>query len=127
MRDMELLALRPHIEHLSYDKALTHEAFQNTTLRAILKYQHPLTRALLDTDPLFAKRFPQSSRLSLEAYAESVDTHVKSHKEIRALIIGMVIGMMTTSEYAEYCLHKAEYNRRIITMQIKRYVDSRPV
>jgi len=40
------------------------------------------------------------------------------------MVIGTVVGLMTVEEYTIYNSSTKEYNRRIITMQAKRYADT---
>ena len=46
-------------------------------------------------------------------------------KEVRMQnqLVGLVIALMTTTEFEVYSQAAKEYNKRIITMQIKRYLD----
>ena len=46
-------------------------------------------------------------------------------KEVRMQnqLIGLVIALMTATEFEVYSQAAKEYNKRIITMQIKRYLD----
>lgn len=124
MRDSKIKDLRPEIEGIDDTSSLPRESFQNRTLRPILKLQHPLTSALLDTNAHFAKHIPHPSSLTLDQYTKEVTKFISTNKEIRTQILGVIIGMMTLEEYREYAEHKSEYNKRIISMQLKRYLDS---
>ena len=124
MRETKILELRPIIEQAMVTHALPHETFQNTTLRPILKLQHPLTTILLDTNSHFSKLYPNPSRLTPDQYAVAIDKFIKSNKAFRVQLIGMITGLMTIEEYKLYGEHKSEYNKRMVTMQIKRYIDT---
>ena len=124
MRETNILELRPLIKQAEVSNALTHEAFQNKTLRPILKLQHPITKVLLDTNSHFAKLYPNASLLTQDQYAIAIDKFIKANKEFRNQLIGMITGLMTVKEYEIYFAHKSEYNKRMITMQAKRYIDT---
>ena len=117
-RESHLLSLRPQLNTLSdNENTKSIEAFQNGVIRPILKFQNPLTLALIKAHPHFS-----SEKLKDEKWS----THITSLcKEVRMQnqLIGLVIALMTATEFEVYSQAAKEYNKRIITMQIKRYLD----
>ena len=99
------------------------EAFQNITLRPILKLQHPLTQELLYTN----KRYQVLKNIEMKehTFTAKIKSILQTDKSIRLTVIGIVVGMMTIEEYTTYLTDTREYNKRIISMQVKRYVDTK--
>ena len=59
-----------------------------------------------------------------DIYHKKVLTILRSDIALRQMVIGTIIGLMTEEEYSSYDENTKEYNRRIITMQAKRYADT---
>jgi len=118
-RSEQILKLRPEI---SVQKSDGVEAFQNATLRPILKLQHPLTQAILHQHSRYSKML--NAEMPKDIYHKKVLTILRSDLALRQMVIGTIIGLMTVEEYSSYDANTKEYNRRIITMQAKRYADT---
>ncbi len=118
-RSEQILNLRPEVNVKSSQGI---EAFQNVTLRPILKFQHPLTLAFLDKSSRYTKVL--KAEMPKGIYHDKVLTILRSDQALRNMVIGAVIGMMTVDEYTTYQEFTKEYNRRIITMQAQRYADT---
>lgn len=118
-RDKQVTALRPSINTVETKDI---EQFQNEVLRPILKLQHPITLQLLDS----SKHFTQQA-LTLDnraKYEAQVEKYLQSDTAFRQRLIGTILGMMTSSELVYYSDHTREVNKRIMSMQVKRYVDT---
>lgn len=124
MRETKILELRPVIVEAAVSNALAHETFQNRTLRPILKLQHQITAVMLDSNSHFSKLYPKASLLTQDQYAEAIEKFIKANKEFRNQLIGMITGLMTVEEYKTYLTAKSEYNKRMVTMQAKRYINT---
>lgn len=121
-RDAMIQRIRPTIplDEIEYHSEI--ERFQNETLRPILKLQHNLTIELLSASQHFQKQ--KSKITSKSTYIECVKKYIQSDVGFKNTLIGIIVGMMTTEEYAMYISIKSECNKRIITMQVKRYADT---
>ena len=121
-RDDAILQLRPN---LNLDNANTKplERFQNQTLRPILKIQHELTLSLLQNHKHFKEE--QYAQLTKDAYEKVIVKFIQTNLDLKNQLIGSVIGLFTLSELQSYLPHKKELNRRVIQMQLKRFVDTR--
>jgi hypothetical protein len=117
-RDEQLLtALRPDLQ-LPVEKSLPEEAFQNQTLRPILKMQHTLLAQLFQH--YIHKRkdiyFTLSKRAKLDWIAHSVRTDLR----FRNVLVGAVIGHFTAAELEMFHEHEAGCMRRITDLLVQR-------
>jgi len=122
MRTENLLSIRPQLDLPSPEDQSPIERFQNNTLRPILKLQHPITLRMLTDDKNFSKQLSQFQ--TKEQLHNGITSFVNRNKAFRSQIIGCLLGMMTEEEHQIYRMDYSEYNKRMITMQIQRYVDS---
>lgn len=98
------------------------DAFHHQVLRPVLKLQHPLLiRAFAEWGVEHKQQLDQKKP---EQGMTLIEHAMKTHKRLRATVIGMMIGMLTQSEYERYLKHKRESNRRIVMMATKRLQDS---
>lgn len=118
MRNKALLELRPTINIQAADKEI--EAFQNETLRPILKFQNNLTLQLLKSNKYFDPSQVQQAKEKLEAHLSAL---LQKDKAFRNQLLGTVLGLMTNHEIEIYTKDKKEYHKRIVNMQLVRYVD----
>ncbi len=123
MRDTKLTEVRDKLI-ISTKHSSPIETFQNKTLRQILKFQHPITLDLLVHSKYFEKKLNSIDKSDLKILIEFVKTQVSNNKSLRHQIIGIVIGMMTKTEFDFYLKNTSKLNKRIISMQIKRFVDT---
>lgn len=120
MSRSELLGqIRPSLD---VEQSTGLEAFQNQTLRPILKFQHPMTQQMLHNHHRFGK--VMKIEMTREQFHHKVKTLLTSDKVFRQTIIGVIVGQMTLEEYAIYESDTKELNKRMISMQVKRYVDT---
>ena len=122
MRTEQLLSIRPQLDLLTPPEQSPIERFQNNTLRPILKLQHPITLRMLTDDKNFSKQLFQFQ--TKEQLHQGINAFVNSNKPFRSQIIGCILGMMTEEEHQIYRMNYSEYNKRMVTMQIQRYVDT---
>tara|TARA_Y100000813_G_C24068189_1_gene307415 strand:- start:319 stop:708 length:390 start_codon:yes stop_codon:yes gene_type:complete len=121
-RDQFIIKLRaeiPSIENLGSTKAL--EIFQNNILRPILKFQNDalVHVFLLDlrTKKIDLKTFNTKKRLLL------IDTHLRTNSNLRQLLLGMVIALLSIDEMEFYNSVYKELNKRIFSMLKVRLKD----
>jgi len=120
MRDKIILELRPSL-NLEVNDSIELIVFQNRTLRPILKLQHPLTQILLKATPHYAKIIEAAENPS--NFSIAIRNQMKD-PIFRNKILGVILGMMTIEEFKFYAQNSSEVNKRIISMQIQRYIDS---
>lgn len=121
-RDQFIIKLRteiPSIENLGSTKAL--EIFQNNNLRPILKFQNDalVHVFLLDlrSKKIDLKTFNTKKRLLL------IDTHLRTNSNLRQLLLGMVIALLSIDEMEFYNSVYKELNKRIFSMLKVRFKD----
>ncbi|MDO7848420.1 hypothetical protein Q5H92_18790 [Hymenobacter sp. M29] len=116
--DAALLALRPLVPIETTDAEGTVGAFLHTTLRPVLKLQNDLLLAVVADfvrDHHIALR-PTDQHHQL---AELLGRNTK----LRYTVVGLITGQFTTEEYAFYRPHRAELNRRLLEMTLRRVLD----
>ena len=121
-RDQFIIKLRaeiPSIENLGSTKVL--EIFQNNILRPILKFQNDalVHVFLLDlrSKKIDLKTFNTKKRLLL------IDTHLRTNSNLRQLLLGMVIALLSIDEMEFYNSVYKELNKRIFSMLKVRLKD----
>lgn len=113
-------APRPTIET---DATLTRpeEAFQNQTLRPVLKMQHELLLGVFRH--YLRKRKVPFQHAGADRREELIARAVSKDNRLRGLLFGMVIGQFTPAEMTTYLEQEGEFNRRITSMLIQRLFD----
>ena len=123
MKDTELIKLRPKL-NLEVKDSNEMEAFQNTTLRPILKLQHDTTFKLLQQSTHYKKAIQKVDQSNTDGLNEFIKKYISTNNRLRQMILGTIIGMMTQAELEFYSNHNSEVNKRILSMQVKRYTDT---
>ena len=123
MRDQKIVSLRPEL-NLDSEKSNNIESFQNNTLRPLLKLQHELTIAVLYKSKHFSQNLKKVDQKKPTELNDFIKKYLSNDKNLRNKIIGMIVGMMTTEELDFYLDHESETNKRISSMQAKRYADT---
>lgn len=121
MRDKLISEIRPTLD-LATDNSSDIEAFQNTTLRPILKLQNTITSKLLHGSANFQKVIQKIDESNEKEFRKTVSQFVNTNVVFKNRLLGMIIGLMTEEEYDFYDMNSTELNKRIINMQIQRYV-----
>jgi hypothetical protein len=119
-RDESLRNIRPLLKGSISDSEGV-EAFQNETLRPILKFQNSIILAQF-------RRYVTKFKPAFNAYNQKVQRNyiedvMKRDPRIKNSLIATVVSMMTIEEYNFYCEHKIESNKRIVSMLIERLQD----
>ncbi len=108
--------MRPTIPTLPTDSP--EEAFQNTTLRPILKQQHELLvvvmRHYLEKRKVRLESIPAAQRF------EKIKELVTRDNRLRGLLFGMVVGHFTPEEVGYYVENEGGVNRRITNLLVER-------
>lgn len=121
MRDDDaLLALRPHID--TQPGALPAEAFQNATLRPILKLQHG---RLIAAWHRYAHRNKGTFyRLNRPAQRDFIRHALQTNRELRSFLLGLVCGVMTEGEWVAFRQNERELARRVYALAADRLVGA---
>ncbi len=115
-RDLNLVALRPKLDIAPASGKI--EAFQNSTLRPILKLQNGLLLKVCTQH--FKKRksvFFGLEELKQLAYIEQ---EISRDNNFKNLLIGIVIGYFTAEEYDYFKEQEQELRKRITSLLIQR-------
>ncbi|RCW90731.1 glyoxalase [Winogradskyella arenosi] len=122
-RTDHLLALRPQIRSAKiYDNMGSDERFQNTTMRPVIKLQHPLLIAVFKN--YIRKHKNVFYDLSLEKQLGYIDNAIHKDTKFRNSVKGMLIGQFTVEEYEIYIQNSSALNKRMMTIVKERLIDS---
>jgi hypothetical protein len=94
------------------------EAFQNATLRPILKLQHDIFLEIFRN--YLVKRKKAFDQMAVEDRAIYIEQTLKTDQKFKQFLLGTVIGLFTVEELKIYFENENELNRRTITMLIER-------
>ena len=115
--DQNLLAIRPELP-LDITKAGPEEAFQNQTLRPVLKMQHSLLTALFSA--YIHKRKDSYFLLTKAGRLAWIAHNVRTDLRFRNLLVGTIVGHFTEKELDFYLTNEAENLRRIVHLLVQR-------
>lgn len=118
----DIKAFRPMVSVVNSIETSELECFQNETLRPVIKLQHDLLIRLFSMNPL-AKNISASKGPRIE-FQKKVRDLITSQSTMKNQLIGMVSGMLTTSEIEFYLSHQTELNKRIHRMICQRIADT---
>ena len=110
---------RPDVPTLPTDSP--EEAFQNDTLRPILKQQDELLQTVFSH--YLTKRKVRPEQLSAAKRAEKIKELVTRDNRLRGLLFGMVIGHFSREEIAYYVANESGVNRRMTNLLVERLQD----
>lgn len=118
----ELKELRPIISGLSTECFTSNEHFQNEVLRPIIKFQHDLIMAMVESNTQFSNLISKKgTRLE---YQDKIKIYIGKQPEIKYRLVGAVVGMMTSDELTYYLGNQTELNKRIHQMICQRIADT---
>ena len=121
-KDQLLLALRPQID-TEPTAERSPEAFQNGTLRPILKLHNDLFLTLFREYLVKRKQGGPDgkfARITATGQVAYIDHTIRTDQKFRNLLVGTVVGHFTTTELATFLADEAELTRRTINMIIDR-------
>jgi len=121
-RDKRLINQRPEISSAKIVEATSSfEAFQNQVIRPILKFQNELLFEV------FLSRFKTKnqdlSALSFTEKQEIIKAQFKTNTTLKQMLLGCVIGLLTTEEFNYYNANTSNINKRIFSMLKERLFD----
>ena len=119
-RDRALLALRPAID-AETEGVGAMEAFQNQTLRPILKLQNELLLALVAS--YLHKYHGPFGRLPHPQLGALVTDLLKKNERLKRTLTGLVAGLFTEPEFRFFLDHEAEATRRLTSLLLQRVGD----
>ena len=121
-RDQHLINQRPEISSVEiFEATSSFEAFQNQVLRPILKFQNDL---LIE---VFLSRIKTKNQdlnaLSLLEKQEIIIAQFKTNTTLKQMLLGCVIGLLTTEELNFYNANTSNINKRLFSMLKERLFD----
>ncbi|GAB3655060.1 hypothetical protein GCM10027594_28400 [Hymenobacter agri] len=116
--DDALLALRPLVPTETTDVDGTVGAFLHATLRPVLKLQNDLLLAVVAD-------FVRDHHIALRPTDQhhQLSELLTRNTKLRYTVVGLISGQFTAAEYAFYRQHRAELNRRLLEMALRRVLD----
>lgn len=104
---------------LDNSKTLSIERFQNDVLRPVLKAQHEILILLFN-------EIKQESSLHLYSDKDKLEFRqfIQKNVSFKSQLIGVVIGLFSSTEINYYLENKKEFNKRIIQMALERYFST---
>ena len=115
--------LRPVLAKIeATENCSTEEKFQNTTLRQVIKLQHPLLIALFQDYAITRKTILNT--LTEQRAKRFIESALSKDIAFKNKMIGLVVGQFTLEEFALYSTASSEFNKRIFAMIKKRLKDS---
>lgn len=122
-RSNHLLSIRPLIPSAKvYDTMSAEEAFQNITLRPIIKMQHDLFIAVFKN--YITKHKNVFYELSLQKQLDYIENAIHKDMKFRNSVKGMIIGQFTTEEYALYITNSSALNKRMMNIVKERLISN---
>ena len=118
----DLVKLRPVISSIQEDLEMSpEEAFQNQTIRPILKFQNELLLAVYAEHVLKYKTI--FYQLTIPKRLEFIKESLQKDALLKQTLLGTVMGLFTLEEFQLYLSHEKELKRRISDMLIQRLQD----
>ncbi|MDD2986421.1 glyoxalase [Flavobacterium sp.] len=100
------------------EQSSAEESFQNATLRPILKLQNDLFLEVFKN--YISKHKNDFYSFSVEKKLLFIENTIQKDIKFRNALKGMVIGLFTIDEYAQYMLNSSNLNKRMMNMLIER-------
>ena len=121
-RNQYLVSLRPEIFSAKIlETTSSFETFQNQVLRPILKFQNDiLFQVFLSRINTKNQDF---SALSLQKKQDILIGEFKTNTTLKQILLGCVVGLLTTEEFKYYNTNTSNINKRIFSMLKERLSD----
>ncbi|MFN7013978.1 MAG: hypothetical protein ACK4ON_06890 [Bacteroidia bacterium] len=119
-RDALLLKLRPEIK-ANTETFSELEAFQNKTIRPIIKFQSDFL--LAHVKQYIKKNNPKFNLINVEAQKQYLAQILKSDIRLKNELIAFVVGLFTKQEQTFYYENQNEINKRITQIIYSRCID----
>ncbi|MDA8591601.1 glyoxalase [Flavobacteriaceae bacterium] len=121
-RDQQLISQRPEIfSAKTLETTSSFEAFQNQVLRPILKFQNDLLVQVFLSR--INSRNQDFSALTLQKKQNILIGEFKTNTTLKQMLLGCVIGLLTTEEFKFYTTNTSKINKRIFSMLKERLSD----
>lgn len=118
--DISRLALRPTLNFAP--AAAPEEAFQNNSLRPIMKLQHEL---LVTAFRLYLeKRKVKMEQIAVKQRFAKIKELVTRDNRLRGLLFGITVGQFTAEEMQYYVQFEGSINRRITNLLVERLLSN---
>ena len=122
-RSKHLIDIRPLIPSAKvYDTMSADEAFQNETLRPVIKMQNDLFVAVFKN--YISKRKNVFYDLKLPKQMAYIENAIHKDMKFRNSLKGMVIGQFTVEEYDIYIQNSSALNKRMMNIVKERLLSS---
>ena len=119
-RDEQLKALLPQLT-IDTERSTPAEKYQGETLRPVLKFQNDFI--LRSFSNYLTEKKVLWEEMKEETKMEMIHAILKKDQSYKQLIIGSMTGFFTAAELDFYFNNKAEINKRITELAIKRISD----
>ena len=121
-RDQQLISQRPEIfSAKTLETTSSFEAFKNQVLRPILKFQNDLLVQVFLSR--INSRNQDFSALTLQKKQNILIGEFKTNTTLKQMLLGCVIGLLTTEEFKFYTTNTSKINKRIFSMLKERLSD----
>ena len=117
-RDLFLNEFRGETIGIVTPQSTADEAFQNQTLRPILKLQNDLLIAVFIN--YAQKNRPDFFSSSVEKKLMTIENAIQKDIKFRNSLKGIVIGLFTLEEYQTYIQNSSSLNKRMMNLVIDR-------
>jgi len=117
-RDFYIIENRGEALGVVNEQSSKEEKFQNLTIRPILKLQNDL---FIDVFKNYVSKHKNDFySYSVEKKLLFIENAIQKDIKFRNSLKGMVIGLFTIGEYAEYIQNSSNLNKRMMNMLIER-------
>ncbi|HRZ31096.1 MAG TPA: glyoxalase [Flavobacterium sp.] len=117
-RDFYIIENRGEALGVVNEQSSKEEKFQNLTIRPILKLQNDL---FIDVFKNYVSKHKNDFySYSVEKKLLFIENAIQKDIKFRNSLKGMVIGLFTIDEYAEYIQNSSNLNKRMMNMLIER-------
>ncbi len=121
-RDQILIDIRPEITSAKIlPGTSSEEAFQNRTLRPVVKMQNDIL--LLAFHNYVGKHKNMFQNLSAEKKVEYIEKAIQKDSKFRNSLKGMIIGHFTLEEFEIYMENSSALTKRMINLVKERLID----
>jgi hypothetical protein len=117
-RDTDIFAIRGSALGNVSPQSSTEEAFQNLTLRPILKLQNELFIQIFINYAVKQKNV--FFTLSPDKKVKYIDNALHRDMKFRNLLKGVIIGFFTINEFQDYIKNSSNLNKRMMNLLIER-------
>lgn len=119
--DAALLALRPILAVAPATGDATPGDFLHHTLRPLLKLQNELLLAVV-ADFVRDHHVPLATAAPTDQQRQLTELLTRNVK-LRYTVVGLISGLFTSAELDYYRQHRAELNRRLLELAVRRVLD----